>query len=109
MNRTDDLRQLKRLTADADHASRVAAQRFARHTSVVAATDVAYAFADSPFGRLLVAVTKRGLVTLAYPNEDPEAVLARLAKDVSPRVLQSPQATDVIRRQLEEYFERRRR
>ena len=70
--------------------------------------DVAFASADSPFGPLLVAVTDRGLVRLAYPDEPVEDVLVELSRDVSPRVLESPAETDRIRRELDEYFDGRR-
>jgi methylated-DNA-[protein]-cysteine S-methyltransferase len=71
--------------------------------------DVAYGFADSPFGRLLVAMTPEGLVRLAYPTEDFDQVLQSLATRVSPRVLESGRRTDPLRRQLDQYFEGRRR
>jgi len=72
--------------------------------------DVAYATLDSPLGRLLVAVTPRGLVRLAYldAGEDEDAVLVDLAARVSPRVLASAPPVDAARRELDEYFERRR-
>jgi methylated-DNA-[protein]-cysteine S-methyltransferase len=66
--------------------------------------DVGYAFTDSPFGPLLVAVTPRGLVRLAYPNERMDLVLDEIVRTVSPRVLESPSDTDEVRRELDEYF-----
>ncbi len=66
--------------------------------------DVAYSFVDSPFGELLVAVTKQGLVRVDYPNHDFDETLEELAAKVSPRVLESPRSTDGVRRELEEYF-----
>jgi len=66
------------------------------------------AMVDSPVGELLVATTRRGLVRLAYPDERPEFVLEELAETLSPRVLEDPRALDMVRRQLEEYFEGRR-
>lgn len=71
--------------------------------------DVAYAFADSPFGRLLVAMTKRGVVRVEYPNGDVEEQLEGLAAEVSPRLLESPRHTQDVRRELDEYFEGKRR
>ena len=71
--------------------------------------DVAYAQVDSPLGPLTVAATKRGLVRLAYPERPLDDVLGRLAEAVSPRVLEAPARLDPIRRELEEYFEGRRR
>jgi methylated-DNA-[protein]-cysteine S-methyltransferase len=69
--------------------------------------DVAYATVDSPFGRLLVAGTDRGIVKLGLPNQDVDEVLSRLAARVSPRVLEAPERLDPARRQLDEYFEGR--
>jgi methylated-DNA-[protein]-cysteine S-methyltransferase len=71
--------------------------------------DVAYASFDSPLGPLLVAVTPRGLVRVAYEGEGDESVLDELADRVSPRVLHAPERTDAIRRELLEYFEGERR
>ncbi|HZU39806.1 MAG TPA: methylated-DNA--[protein]-cysteine S-methyltransferase [Solirubrobacteraceae bacterium] len=75
--------------------------------------DVAYATLDSPVGELLVAVTPRGLVRVAYVDmgagSREEAVLAELAARVSPRVLAAPRRVDAVRRELEEYFAGRRR
>src|ERR1700685_4605399 len=72
--------------------------------------DVAYATLDSPVGRLLVAVTPRGLVRISYLDggEDEDTTLADLAARVSPRVLSAPRAVDRARRERDEYFERRR-
>jgi methylated-DNA-[protein]-cysteine S-methyltransferase len=71
--------------------------------------DVAYATADSPFGTLLLARTPQGLVRLALPGEDPDATLAELAERISPRVLEAPAQLDEERRELDDYFEGRRR
>ena|SRR5215210_450688 len=76
--------------------------------------DVAYAEVDSPFGKLLVARTDRGVVRLALPTErgqqrSRDVVLKELATIVSPRVLESPKALDHERRELDDYFEGRRR
>ena len=72
--------------------------------------DVAYGSMDSPVGELLVAVTDRGLVRVAFADELSDEVLAELAARVSPRVLRLPARTDAARRALDEYFagERRR-
>ena len=71
--------------------------------------DVAYTQADSPFGPLTVAATDRGLVLLAYPERPLDELLDRLAERISPRVLETPARLDPIRRELDEYFEGRRR
>lgn len=67
--------------------------------------DVAYTGADSPFGRLLLAKTPRGLVRVGLPNQDADELLAELAERVSPRVLEAPAELDEARRELDLYFE----
>jgi methylated-DNA-[protein]-cysteine S-methyltransferase len=70
--------------------------------------DVAYAPVDSPLGELVAAVTKRGLVRLAYEDGRADKVLEDLAARVSPRVIEAPARLDDVRRQLDEYFEGKR-
>ena len=90
------------------NASAEAARRLASEAAAAGLLDVAYAEADSPFGPLLVAATRRGLVRLAYPNEERDDVLHELANRVSPRLLESPAQLDDVRRQLDAYFARER-
>jgi methylated-DNA-[protein]-cysteine S-methyltransferase len=71
--------------------------------------DVAYGTYDSPLGPLTVMVTRRGLVRLSYPGEGIAVQLDELAERVSPRILEAPERTDAVRRQLDEYFEGERR
>ena len=71
--------------------------------------DVAYRTLDSPVGPLLLAATGRGLVRVAYLSEDHDAVLQALADRISPRVLRAPAPLDPAARQLDEYFDGRRR
>ena len=73
--------------------------------------DVAYAIDETPVGRLLLAVTPRGLVRVAYLDAggDEDRVLAELAGRISPRVLAAPARLDGPRRELEEFFAGRRR
>jgi methylated-DNA-[protein]-cysteine S-methyltransferase len=89
--------------------SRRAAAQLAEAAGREGLLDVAYGFAESPFGRLMVAVTPRGLIRLDYPDRDLDRSLEELASEVSPRILESPRATDRVRRELEEYFEGKRR
>jgi methylated-DNA-[protein]-cysteine S-methyltransferase len=70
--------------------------------------DVAYAPLDSPFGTLLAAVTSRGLVRLAFPEEDADSVLDRLAARISPRIVEAPSRLESVRRELDQYFDRGR-
>ncbi len=95
--------------ADLDRALRGVLARAERDGLI----DVAYAPVDSPFGELLVARTDRGVVRLALPSHRGEhnsrdEVLDDLATHVSPRILESPKRLDEERRELEEYFERKR-
>jgi methylated-DNA-[protein]-cysteine S-methyltransferase len=89
--------------------SRRAAARVAEAAEREGLLDVGYGFADSPFGRLMVAVTPRGLVRLDYPDRDVGQSLQELASEVSPRILEAPRATEEVRRELEEYFDGKRR
>ena len=84
-----------------------AAARFA----AAAPADVHYAVIDGPVGRLVAARTARGLARLAYEDDNGgvDAILDALADRLSPRILEAPARLDDVRRELDEYFERRRR
>jgi methylated-DNA-[protein]-cysteine S-methyltransferase len=71
--------------------------------------DVSYRTVDSPVGSLLLAATPEGLVRVAFDREDHDAVLARLAAEISPRILLAPHRLDGAATQLDEYFDGRRR
>jgi len=71
--------------------------------------DVAYRTMDSPVGPLLLVATPTGLVRIAFDREGHDAVLARLAIAISPRVLRAPRRLDDAAIQLDEYFGGRRR
>jgi methylated-DNA-[protein]-cysteine S-methyltransferase len=84
-----------------------AAMRFAAS----APADVHFALVDSPVGTLVAAATQRGLATLSYEDfhGGVDAVLDSLAAKLSPRMLEAPKKLDDVRRELDEYFEGRRR
>lgn len=82
-----------------------AVERLKQRAAAEGLLDVAYATADSPFGQLLLARTRRGLVRVGLPNQDAEELLADLAERVSPRVLEAPAELDQARRELDLYFE----
>lgn len=94
---------------DVDAPARRAAEELAGRAAEESLVDVAYASVPSPLGDLLVASTQRGLVRVAYDNEDRDRVLEELAGDVSPRVLEAPGLLDEARRELDEYFDGGRR
>jgi methylated-DNA-[protein]-cysteine S-methyltransferase len=104
-------KDLKRLAPprEAADGSRVAAARLADRAVAEGLVDVALATMDSPVGELLVAVTPRGLVAVSFEDEGRERTVARLAREVSPRVMEAAAPTDEARRELEEYFRGGRR
>jgi methylated-DNA-[protein]-cysteine S-methyltransferase len=90
-------------------AARAAAERLQRRIISEDLADVAFASIDSPFGTLHAAVTKRGLVRMAFPEEPYERMLEELARELSPRIIEAPARLDPLRGELEEYFAGRRR
>ena len=72
------------------------------------ALDVAYDFTDSPVGQLLLAATDRGVCRVSF-DPDPDLELERLARAHGVRVLRSPDTLAEVRRELDEYFDAKRR
>lgn len=89
----DDPRALERLRAALGGAAEAAG-----------VLDVAYREVDSPVGGLLLAATEAGLLRVAFDREGYDAVLERLAHEVSPRVLRAPARLERAARELGEYF-----
>ncbi|MDH4112148.1 MAG: methylated-DNA--[protein]-cysteine S-methyltransferase [Actinomycetota bacterium] len=104
-------KELKRLApaAKSEARARGATGSLAARAAGEGLVDVAVATMDSPVGELFVAVTSKGLVTVAYETESREEVWQRLVRQVSPRVLEAAAPTDDARRELEEYFRAGRR
>ncbi|QWF81190.1 methylated-DNA--[protein]-cysteine S-methyltransferase [Amycolatopsis sp. CA-230715] len=98
MNPLDRLSEVDSATTARLHARLTAA---AEQEGIL---DVAYRTVDTPVGRLLLAATGAGLVTVAFASQDHDRVLASLADAVSPRVLHAPGRLDEVARQLDEYF-----
>ena len=72
--------------------------------------DVAFERHQSPLGTILLGATEEGLVRVGLPTEDEDAILEELAERISPRVLRAPGAAlTQARKELDEYFEGRRR
>jgi methylated-DNA-[protein]-cysteine S-methyltransferase len=90
--------------ADAEQA----AGRLLERARLEGLVDVTYAPVESPFGTLIAAATKRGLVRVAFPEEDLETLLEDLARRLSPRIVEAHAPLDGVRRELDEYFEGRR-
>jgi methylated-DNA-[protein]-cysteine S-methyltransferase len=83
-------------------------ERFRAAAAAEGVLDVGYDVVDSPVGDLFVAVSDRGLCTISY-DADPEGKLEQLARGFGARVLRAPRAIDVTKRELDEYFEGKRR
>ncbi len=108
-------RELRRPRTGGNEAeeSAAAARRLQRRIADEGLADVGYAHVDSPWGPLLAAMTNRGLVKLGYPEDDVDGVLERLARRISPRIVEldagSDRRLDALQRELDEYFDGRRR
>ena len=100
-----ELEDLKRSSQrDVDRRSRIAAAAVADAALAAGVLDVALGDVDTPLGRLLIAVTPRGLARVAFEFERREEVVERLSAGLSPRIMRSARATDAWRRELDEYF-----
>jgi methylated-DNA-[protein]-cysteine S-methyltransferase len=83
-------------------------RRFRDAAAASGALDVGYDLVDSPLGPLFVATSDAGLCRISY-DADPEGEEELLARGYGARVLRAPRAVDLARRELDEYFEGRRR
>jgi len=101
--KTNDMKRLAP-ASDAASRSRQAAARLRELAVDRHLLDVAIATVDSPIGDLLIAVTERGLVRVAFQGEDRDNVLEELSRRLSPRILESARASDEVRRELDQYF-----
>jgi methylated-DNA-[protein]-cysteine S-methyltransferase len=70
--------------------------------------DVAFDFTDSPVGQLLLAATDRGVCRISFDPE-PDAELEWLARAYGARILRSARPLEEPKRELDDYFEGRRR
>lgn len=70
--------------------------------------DVAYDLVDSPIGELLVAVTAQGLCRISFDGQH-DGDVELVSRAFGARVLRVPRLVDPIKRQLDEYFDGRRR
>jgi methylated-DNA-[protein]-cysteine S-methyltransferase len=73
------------------------------------ALEVAYRTSDSPFGRVLAIATGRGIVRVAYEDEDEEAALDEVGSALGVRPARGAASLDAFARELDEYFAGRRR
>jgi len=94
---------LKAAIGSADAGAAIA--RFKANAEKEGLIEIAYAVTDTPFGPLLLASTDRGLVRTSLPRYSQDETLAELARQISPRIIESPKRLDPIRRELDLYFE----
>jgi methylated-DNA-[protein]-cysteine S-methyltransferase len=97
-------KELAGTRAESERKAEAAAAALAAAAADRGLLDVAVGVVESPVGELTLAVTPRGLAYVAFDDEERDELLARFARELSPRVLEHPAATDEVRRQLEEYF-----
>ena len=83
-------------------------RRFRDAALALELVDLGFDVLDSPVGPLFVAASKRGLAAISF-DADPQTHLERLSQVAGPRVLRSSKSVDGVRRELDEYFEGRRR
>jgi methylated-DNA-[protein]-cysteine S-methyltransferase len=83
-------------------------RRFRQAAADAGLVDVSFDVADTPVGPLLLAVTERGLCRISF-NPEPDRATEELARTFGVRVLKAPREVDRVRRELEEYFEGKRR
>jgi methylated-DNA-[protein]-cysteine S-methyltransferase len=82
--------------------------RFRERAAAEGELDVAYTLADSPVGDLLVAATNRGVCRISFDPE-PERELEWLARAYGLKVLRASRPLDRPRRELDEYFDGKRK
>jgi methylated-DNA-[protein]-cysteine S-methyltransferase len=78
--------------------------RFLQGADSKGLVDVAVATMDSPIGTLLLMATPKGLVRIAFEDENRDEVLGEVAMQLSPRILEAPRRLDPVRRELDRYF-----
>jgi methylated-DNA-[protein]-cysteine S-methyltransferase len=83
-------------------------RRFRDAATTLGLIDVGFDVVVSPIGDLFVATSDRGLATISF-DPDPQGKLEQLARIAGPRVLRSSRSVDLARRELDEYFQGRRK
>ena len=81
-------------------------QRFREAAAASGMLDASYDVTDSPIGELLVAATDAGVCCISFT---PDTALDWLARRTGAKILRVPRRLDAVRRELDEYFEGRRR
>jgi methylated-DNA-[protein]-cysteine S-methyltransferase len=83
---------------------------FAARAASEGLVDIAFEDHETPLGRMRISATDTGILRIILPAENAEEVLEALARKVSGRILGvSTPAITTTRRELDEYFDGRRR
>lgn len=69
---------------------------------------VSYRIIDTPIGPLLLAMTDKGLVRVAFENEDFAQVINELAQQLNMSVLEEADQLDAVANEFAEYFSGKR-
>lgn len=64
----------------------------------------AYGRAATPLGEMTAVVTRRGLLTLLFEEQDQDGALQRVADRVTPAIVESQAAVGFVREALDGYF-----
>lgn len=83
-------------------------RRFRDAALALELVDMGFDVIETPIGPLFVAASTTGLAAISF-DDDPDHHLERLARIAGPRVLRSSRAIDTAHRELDQYFEGRRR
>jgi methylated-DNA-[protein]-cysteine S-methyltransferase len=86
-----------------------AAERLSERAASEGRADLAYGAISSPLGELLLVTSTRGLCCLHYVDGDIDQTLDGLAREHSPRIVESSAAVARWRSELDEYFAGARR
>jgi methylated-DNA-[protein]-cysteine S-methyltransferase len=79
-------------------------ERFLERADASGLIDIAVTSMDSPIGTLLLMATPKGLVRIAFEDENRDDVITEVADHLSPRILEAPRRLDPVRRELDSYF-----
>jgi methylated-DNA-[protein]-cysteine S-methyltransferase len=114
MERQKEDRHLETLLRDVVPASdqewAAARAGFAARAASEGLVDIAFEDHETPLGRMRISATDTGILRIILPAENAEEVLEELARKVSGRILGvSTTAITATRRELDEYFDGRRR
>ena len=84
--------------------------RLAAQAAAEGLLEVGYRVVGTPVGDLVVAASPRGLVRVAFVEiSTRDDIVAQLAADIGPRLLEAPGRLDDVATQLDDYFAGRRR